>query len=196
MSAKLNEKVQEVVDRMARNDPTMTEADLYGECAAADGAAAVALLHMQEARVRGVDCVYVTEPPCSSGYRVGDAGAASLAQALKKNTTLQTLLLICEGFVLCCDCGGVLIVFLCCWVVFFGGRGVCVVLIVCAPLKRRVHQGTMWARRGLHCWRKLWRRTRPCRRCTLTVSLLCCDCGGVFIVVLCCCGLLLGCVLG
>jgi hypothetical protein len=69
MSAELGRKVQEVVDRMARNDPTMTRADLYSECAAADGAAAVASLHR-------------------------------------------------------CRCR----------------RGVCVVLIVCAPLNRRVHQ--------------------------------------------------------
>ena len=40
--------VQVIVDRMARNEPTMTEASLSGECAAADGAAAVALLQMQD----------------------------------------------------------------------------------------------------------------------------------------------------
>ena len=47
------------------------------------------------------DCVCATEPPCSSGNRVGDAGAASLAQALEKNTTLQTLNLCREFVVLC-----------------------------------------------------------------------------------------------
>ena len=41
--------------------------------------------------MRCVDCVCATEPPCSSDNRLGDAGAASLAQALEKNTTLQTL---------------------------------------------------------------------------------------------------------
>ena len=81
MSAKLNKEVQQVVDRMARNDPTMTEANLFSECAAADGAAAVALLLILAARVRCVVCLWL------------------------------------------------------------GWRGVCVVLIVCAPLNRRVHQG-------------------------------------------------------
>ena len=76
---------------MARNDPTMTKVDLSGECAAADGAAAVALLQMQQGRVRCVDCVCATEPPCSSVNKVGDAGCASLAGALEKNTTLKKL---------------------------------------------------------------------------------------------------------
>jgi len=53
-----------------------------------------------------------TEAPCSSGNRVGDAGAASLAQALEKNTTLHTLNLGGE-FVVLCDCGGGLIVVSC-----------------------------------------------------------------------------------
>ena len=44
-----------------------------------------------EGRVRGVDCVCATEPPCSSGNKVGDAGFATLAGALEKNTTLHTL---------------------------------------------------------------------------------------------------------
>ena len=143
---------------MVRNDPTMTEVDLSGECSAADGAAAVALLQMQQGCVRGVDCVCGTEPPCSSGNAVKDAGAASLAQALEKNTTLQTLNLIREFVVLCCVCGGWLIVVMLLWAVVclcFGWRGVCVVLIVCAPLNRRVHQTTVWANRGLHRWRKL-----------------------------------------
>ena len=61
-----------------------------------------------EGRVRGVDCVCATEAPCSSVNDVGDAGAASLAQALEKNTTLQTLDLGREFVVLCC--GGWLIV--------------------------------------------------------------------------------------
>ena len=54
-----------------------------------------------EGRVRCVDCVCATEPPRSSDNRVGDAGAASLAQALEKNTTLQTLNLGSEFVVLC-----------------------------------------------------------------------------------------------
>ena len=71
--------------------------------------------------MRGVDCVCATEPPCSSGSTVGDAGAASLAQALGKNTTLQALLLQGEFVVLCCVWGGGLIVVYvvvgCCWFV-------------------------------------------------------------------------------
>jgi hypothetical protein len=59
--------------------------------------------------VRSVDCVCATEPPCSSDNRLGDAGAASLAQALDKNTTLQTLLLQGEFAVVCCGWGGGLI---------------------------------------------------------------------------------------
>ena len=59
--------------------------------------------------MRSVDCVCATEPPCSSGNRVGDAGAASLAQALDKNTTLQTLNLSGEFVVVGCVCGGGLI---------------------------------------------------------------------------------------
>ena len=88
----LHEEVQQVVDRMARNDPTMIEANLSCESAAADGAAAVALLQILAARVRCVVCLWL------------------------------------------------------------GWRGVCVVLIVCAPLNRRVHQGTMWAPRKLQRW--------------------------------------------
>ena len=115
---------------MVRNDPTMTEVDLSGECSAADGAAAVALLQMQQGCVRGVDCVCGTEPPCSSGNAVKDAGAASLAQALEKNTTLQTLNLFREFVVLCCVCGGWLIVVYvvvgCCLFVFWmEGRAWC-----------------------------------------------------------------------
>jgi hypothetical protein len=183
MSAESGKRVQEVVDRMARNDPTMKKADLSSECAAADGAAAVALLQMQEGRVRGVDCVCATEPPCSSGTELGDVGAASLAQALEKNTTLYRLQLQCEFVVLC----------------LFWWRGVCVVLIVCAPLNRRALQSTNWATRALHRWRKLLRRTRPCIRWNFTVSLLLCidlcfgrafDCG------LWCCGLFFVCVWG
>ena len=100
MSGKVEKEVQDVVDRMARNDPTMTDANLRGECAAADGAAAVAVLQMHEARVRGVDCVCATEPPCSSDNNVGDAGCAALAGALEKNTTLQGLNLSGEFVVL------------------------------------------------------------------------------------------------
>ena len=54
-----------------------------------------------EWRVRGVDCVCATEPPCSSGNGVGDAGCAALAGALEKNTTLQKLNLSSECVVLC-----------------------------------------------------------------------------------------------
>ena len=81
--------------------------------------------------MRGVDCVCATEPPCSSGCGVWEAGSASLAQALEKNTTLQTLNLIREFVVLCCVCGGGLIVVYvvvgCCWFVFgVEGRVRCV----------------------------------------------------------------------
>ena len=127
MSAELGKGVQveEVVARIARNDPTMTNANLSGECAAADGAAAVALLQMQQGRERGVDCVCATEPPwCSSGCKVTDAGAAAIARALEKNTTLKWLDFDGEFVVLCCVCGGGLIVVYvvvgCCWFVFLG----------------------------------------------------------------------------
>ncbi len=58
-----------------------------------------------EGRVRGVDCVCATEPPCSSDNNVGDWGGAAFARALEKNTTLQRLdlsgeivvLLFCSG---------------------------------------------------------------------------------------------------
>ena len=53
-----------------------------------------------EGRVRGVDCVCATEPPCSSDNKVGDAGCAALARALEKNTTLQGLNFRCEIVVL------------------------------------------------------------------------------------------------
>ena len=120
--------------------------------------AVVGFVFWMEGRVRCVDCVCAAEPPCSSGNGVGDAGAASLAQALEKNTTLQTLDLNREFVVVCCVCGGGLIVVMLLWAVVglcFGWRGVCVVLIVCAPLNRRVHQATVLATRGLHRWRKL-----------------------------------------
>jgi len=54
--------------------------------------------------VRGVDCVCATEPLwCSSGCQVTDAGAAAIARALEKNTTLQTLSLYSEFVgLLCC----------------------------------------------------------------------------------------------
>ncbi len=91
--------------------------------------AVVGLCFGMKGRVRGVDCVCVTEAPCSSAnYGVGCEGAASLAQALEKNTTLQTLCLNGEFVVVCCDFGGgfivVYVVVGCCWVVFFGG-GAC-----------------------------------------------------------------------
>ena len=60
--------------------------------------------------MRVVDCVCATESPCSSDNDVVDAGAAAIAQALEKNTTLQTLDLSREFVVLCCVCGGGLIV--------------------------------------------------------------------------------------
>jgi len=53
-----------------------------------------------EGRVRGVDCVCATEPPCSSDNSASDAGCAALAGALEKNTTLQTLNLNGEFVVL------------------------------------------------------------------------------------------------
>ena len=77
--------------------------------------AVVCLCFWVEGRERGVDCMCATEPPCSSGdtspdvphlHFVGDAGAAWLAQALEKNTTLQWLDLNGEFVVLCCVCGG------------------------------------------------------------------------------------------
>jgi hypothetical protein len=103
---------------------------------------AVCLCFLVEGRERGVDCVCATEPPCSSESKFGHSGFASLAQALEKNTTLQRLSVDCEFVVLClwrgvdCDlcCCGLLLVCV------FGLRGVSVVLIVCAPLNRRVHQ--------------------------------------------------------
>ena len=52
--AELSQYVQEVAARIAHNDPTMTNANLSSECAAADGIAAVALLQMRQGRVRGV----------------------------------------------------------------------------------------------------------------------------------------------
>ena len=67
-------------------------------------------------RVRGADCVCATEPPCSSGAGVGDAGAAALAAALEKNTTLLELELSCEFVVLWfCFLEGVWL-----WVMFCG----------------------------------------------------------------------------
>ena len=48
------------------------------------------------------------------------------------------------------------------------------VLIVCAPLNRRVHQTTKWATLDVHHWLAHWRRTRPCSGWTLAVSLQCC----------------------
>ena len=127
--AELDQEVQEVAARIARNDPTMTELNygFRGEHSAADGTAAVALLQMQQGRERGVDCVCATEPPWfSSG--VTDAGAAAIARALEENTTLQTLHLSREFVVLCCVCGGGLIIVYvvvdCCWFVFLDG-GAC-----------------------------------------------------------------------
>ncbi len=74
-----------------------------------------------EGRVRGVDCVYATEPPCSSGNAVSDAGAATIARALEKNTTLQAFVLQGEFVVLCCVCCGGFDCCLCC----------CGLLLVC-----------------------------------------------------------------
>ena len=44
-----------------------------------------------DGRVRGVDCVCATEPPCSSVNGVGNAGAAALAAALEKGADVTTL---------------------------------------------------------------------------------------------------------
>jgi len=66
---------------------------------------AVGLCFGVEGRERGVDYVCATEPPCSSD-KVGDAGAAAIARALEKNTSLQELRLGREFVVLCCVCGG------------------------------------------------------------------------------------------
>jgi hypothetical protein len=78
--------------------------------------------------VRCVDCVCATKPPCSSDNDVGDAGAAKLARALEKNTTLQMLHLLGEFVVVCCGCGGWLIGFDvvvgCCWFCVLDG-GAC-----------------------------------------------------------------------
>ncbi len=63
-----------------------------------------------EERMRGVDCVRATEPPCSSDNNMSDAGAVVIARAMEKNTTLRTLDLAGECVVLCCVCGGDLIV--------------------------------------------------------------------------------------
>ena len=53
-----------------------------------------------------------------------DAGAEALGLALENNTTLQELHLRSEFVVLCCVCGGGLIVVYvvvgCCWFVFLG----------------------------------------------------------------------------
>ena len=70
----------------------------------------VGFVFWMEGRVRCVDCVCATEPPCLSDCQVTDAGAAAIARALEKNTTLQTLDLQGEFVVLCCVCGGRLIV--------------------------------------------------------------------------------------
>ena len=73
--------------------------------------------------MRCVDCVCATEPPCSSGCGVTDAGAAAIARSLERNTTLRMLSLSSEFYVLCCVLGGGLIVVYfvvgCCWVVFW-----------------------------------------------------------------------------
>jgi len=66
----------------------------------------------------------MTSPAVPHLHFVGDAGAAWLAQALEKNTTLQTLDLGREFVVLCFVCGGGLIVVYvvvgCCLFVFLG----------------------------------------------------------------------------
>ena len=60
--------------------------------------------------MRCVDCVCTTEPPRSSDCQVTEAGAEAIGLALEKNTTLQELHLRSEFVVLCCVCGGGLIV--------------------------------------------------------------------------------------
>ena len=50
----------------------------------------------------GCDCVacVAAEPAPSSGNKVGDAGAATFAAALEKNSSLLTLKLSCEFFLI------------------------------------------------------------------------------------------------
>ena len=89
-----------------------------------------------EGRVRCVDCVCATEPPCPSGCGVTEVGAAAIGLALEKNTTLQELNLSGEFVVVCCVCGGWLIVVYvvvgCCWFVFWMEGRVRGVDCVCA----------------------------------------------------------------
>ena len=81
-------------------------------------------------------CAPLNRRVCSSDNKIGDAGAAAIARALEKNTTLQTLHLSGEFVVLWCVCGGGLIVVYvvvgCCWSVLLVLRGVRVVDCVCA----------------------------------------------------------------
>ena len=87
-----------------------------------------------------------------------EAGVAAIARALEKNTTLRELNLGGEFVVMWWVLGGGLIVVYVVvgsfWFMFLGRMGVCVMLIVCAPLNRRFHQATHLAIRALHCWRK------------------------------------------
>ncbi len=112
-----------------------------------------------DGRVCDVDRLCATEPPFSSGNTFGNSGAALLAQALEKNTTLRELDLGSEFVVMLRVLGGGLIVIYvvvgCFWFWFLGRRGVCVVLIVCAPLNRLFHQTINWTMWALHRWRKL-----------------------------------------
>ena len=75
-----------------------------------------------EGCVRGFDCLCATEPPFSSGNNLSNSGAASLAQALEKNTTLQRLDLDCEFVVLLRALeGGLIVVYVivgCFWFLF------------------------------------------------------------------------------
>jgi hypothetical protein len=86
---------------------------------------AVGLCFWVEGRERCVDCVCATEPPCSSGSKFGDAGAAAISHALEKNTTLLMLDLEDGEFVVlrCIWGGGLIVVYVvvgCCLFVFFG----------------------------------------------------------------------------
>jgi hypothetical protein len=105
MSAQLGRGLQEILNFMDRNDPTMTRActNTCGESAAADGAAQRLLLQCCRCRmghVYGVDCVCATQKLYLLGNEVTDAGAEAIARALEKNTTVTDLNLGCE-FVVC-----------------------------------------------------------------------------------------------
>jgi hypothetical protein len=72
-------------------------------------------------RVYGVDCVCATHQLCTSANNFKDAGVSAIARSLEKNTTLQTLNLVCKFFfVFHFGCGVGFCFFVdvvCCWVV-------------------------------------------------------------------------------